>query len=197
MVDANYIASHLRGAWLTMLGRREGLQFLDLSEDGFWKSLHAVVVSLPALLLAWSTTAREIAASSGLSVPAAVARLGVVEMAAWFLPLIALAYAARPLGFASRFVQFFVASNWATAIANYLVTPMYVLSLIVPEADGPIVFVSLALLAAIVVLFVRLISVTLEQRPAVTFAVVLFMIVAALFTASFTENALGLVYPPF
>jgi hypothetical protein len=195
MVDANYIITHLRGAWLTMLGRREGLQFLDVSEDGFWKSLQAVIISLPALLLAWSTTAREIAVSSGLSVPAAVARLGVVEMAVWFLPLIALAYAARPLGFANRFVHFFVASNWATAIANYLVTPVYLLSLIAPHANNTIVLLSLALLAVIITLFVRLAHVTLEQRPAVTFAVILFMVVAALLTASGAERALGLVYP--
>jgi hypothetical protein len=193
MVNANYIVTHLHGAWLTMLGRREGLQLLDVSEDGFWKSLQAVVVSLPALLLAWSTTAREIAVSSGLSVPAAIARLGVVEMAAWFLPLIALAYAARPLGFANRFVHFFVVSNWATAIINYLALPFYLLSLFAPDADGAAAFVGLVLLAMIIWFLVRLINVTLEQKPAITFAILLFMLLAAFLTVSGLESLMGLV----
>lgn len=195
MVDANYIATHLRGAWLTMMGRREGLQFLDVSEEGFWKSLQAVTVSLPPLLLAWSITAREIAVSSNMSVLGVITRLGLIEMAAWFLPLAVLAYAARPLGLANQYLQFFVASNWATAIVNYLVVPIYLLELLAPSAGAPTVLLSLSIFAVLIVLFVRMIHVTLEQKPAVTVAVMLFLLLTAFLAASSLESALGLVYP--
>jgi hypothetical protein len=196
MVDGNYIATHLRGAWLTMLGRREGLALLDLSEDGFWKSLQAVIVALPPLLLSWTVTGREIAASSNLSVASAAGRLAVIDMAAWFLPLILLAYAARPLGFGDRFVTFFVANNWASAIITYLASPFDVLMLLMPSADGPILLVSLLILGTLIVFFVRLIQLTLAQSFAVTLAIFLFLLVSGFLIAGGLESAFGLVYPP-
>jgi hypothetical protein len=196
MVDANYIASQLRGAWLIMLGKREGLRFLDVSEDGFWKSLQTVLIALPPLLFAWTTNSLEIAGSSNLSVISVTGRLALIEIVVWFLPLILLAYAARPLGFANQFVAFFVASNWFTAIINYLATPFYVLERFFPGADGPILIASLLILAMGCVFLFRVIRLTLTQTIAVSFAILSYLLVSTLLIVSGMESALGLVYPP-
>ncbi len=195
MPDTAYIARQLRGAWNVMLGRPEGLEALDISEAGFWRSLTAVLVSLPPLLLSWTITGREIAASSSMTVPSVVWRLSVIEMAAWFLPLLVLAFTARPLGFGDRFVHFFIASNWASAVLVYLASPYDLIELFAPDADNLHLIAGLIILTIVIVAMVRLIHLTLRQSYPVSIAVLLFLLLLTFLTVDALEAAFGLVYP--
>ena len=104
-LDIAYIARSLRGAWLVMLGRREGLALLDISEEGFWRSLQAALISLPVFILSWADYARELSVSVPISLGQAIWRIGLTDICAWFLPLIAFALAARRLLLSDRFVR--------------------------------------------------------------------------------------------
>ena len=42
-----YLRDNLAGAWQVMLGRPEGLNRLDTSLEGFWRSFAAIVLVVP------------------------------------------------------------------------------------------------------------------------------------------------------
>ena len=44
---ANIVRDNLTGAWHLMLGRPEGLNRLDTSLEGFWRSFAAVILLVP------------------------------------------------------------------------------------------------------------------------------------------------------
>ena len=42
-----YLRDNLAGAWQVMLGRSQGLNRLDISLDGFWRSFAAITLLIP------------------------------------------------------------------------------------------------------------------------------------------------------
>jgi hypothetical protein len=194
--DITYIALNLRGAWRVMLGRREGLSQLDISEGGFWRSLQSVLISFPVLILSWSGYAREIAAGAQISAGQAAWRIGLVDICAWFLPLFAFALAARRLGLAARFVHYFVATNWASALLIYLMLPVIALKALSPQWSelnslAPLVYFGVSL-----VLTFRLTHVTLNQNWQVTLTVFLAMLLLSFIVIFGLQDLLGIAQPP-
>jgi hypothetical protein len=165
-----YIRDSLAGAFEVMLGRPEGLNRLDTSIDGFWRSFGAIVFIVPFALLALISqqpllteagSPPEIATESGPSpspeaepVPAEpltgadVALDGIALLVDWFAFPLFFAVLARPFGLASHYVPFIVARNWASVIIGAMVAVVHVLHLLgmLPTAAMPY-----ALLVAIAV----------------------------------------------
>ena len=117
MPSAENIQQYLTGAWRMMMGKADGLRLLDLSADGFWNSFFAMVIALPALIVGWVGVTNELSALSGAfgSKLSILARLAVIDLATWVVPLVALAAVASRAGIGDRFVALVVASNWASA----------------------------------------------------------------------------------
>ncbi len=49
------ISVYLRGIFALVMGRREGLSWLDVSAGGVWRSFYAILWSLPALAVGWAS----------------------------------------------------------------------------------------------------------------------------------------------
>jgi hypothetical protein len=150
MPSAEEIQQYLHGAWRMMLGKADGLRALDISADGFWNSFFAIVVALPALIVNWVTIADsygDVAADFSDRF-AIFIRLAVMDLAAWLLPLAALAAIARRVKLADRYVHFVVASNWATAIVAWLMLPPAILLLFLPDATDMAWFLSVVIFIA-------------------------------------------------
>jgi hypothetical protein len=195
-LDVAYIARSLRGAWLVMLGGREGLDILDISEDGFWRSLQAVLVALPVLVLSWANYAHELTASVPISTGQAAWRIGLTDICAWFLPLIAFALAVRRLRLSDRFVHYFVATNWASAVLIYLMLPVIALQAIAPQWSEANTLASLIYFGLSLVLTFRLTHVTLNQNWQVTLAVFLAMLLVSFIIIFGMQDLLGIAQPP-
>src|SRR5690606_7093069 len=108
----------LWGAWRMMMGHADGLRAMDLTVDGFWNSFFAIVLALPALAPGWMVAADRLAEYDGNPGErfSLVVRFAVVDLGSWLLPLLVLALVARQARIADRFVQYVVATNWASAI---------------------------------------------------------------------------------
>jgi hypothetical protein len=121
------IRENLAGAWLVMRGRPEGLDRLDLSITGFWRSFGAIVAVLPLALLSLESQRRVEAALTGASAaPGAGIGLQALAVAVdWVVFPIVFALMARPLGFAPRYVPFIVARNWAAVIVSACVGALH------------------------------------------------------------------------
>jgi hypothetical protein len=194
--DINYVARNLRGAWLVMLGQSEGLSQLDISEDGFWRSLQAVLVSFPVLALSWAGYARELAAGAQISAGQAAWRIGLVDICAWFLPLTAFALAARRLRLSDRFVHYFVATNWASALLIYMMLPVIALNILAPQWSELNTLAPLVYFGVSLVLTFRLTRVTLNRNWQVTLAVFLAMLLLSFIVIFGLQDILGIAQPP-
>lgn len=184
MPPAEDIHRHLSGAWRMMTGRRDGMRLLDLSLDGFWNSFFAIVVALPAMLASWAPLAGELTgaeASFGLRL-SMLARLAVVDVGAWVLPLVALAAVASYAGLRQRFVHYVVATNWGSAIFAWMTLPVSLIRLAFPGSGDLAAGLSLAVFIATLVLYWRLTDAALEKGAGVATAVFGGMLAASLFT---------------
>ena len=127
------IRENLTGAWQLMLGRPEGLNRLDTSLEGFWRSFAAVILIVPFALLA-SLSQGVIAADAGVTVEplsgSGLTLQGITILADWFAFPIVFAALAKPFGLGSRYVPFIVARNWASVIMSAMVGAVHVLHLV-------------------------------------------------------------------
>jgi hypothetical protein len=196
MPDAEEIQRNLTGAWRLMTGRVDGLRMLDTSVEGFWDSFFAIVVAAPALAVGWLASANDFQQldmhASRLSI---VGRLAMIDMAAWLLPIAALAIVARQVGIADRFVPYVVSGNWASALLVWLMLPPSILHLLAPGAADATSLLSLGLFLAAQVLLWRQTNAALAKGPVVATAVFVGMFACALTVLIVLQAWLGLEYP--
>lgn len=127
------LRENLAGAWQVMLGRPDGLNRLDTSLEGFWRSFAAVILMAPFALLALLSQ-RPLAAESGLTLHpltgSALAIQGIALISDWFAFPIVFAVIAPPFGLGSRYVPFIVTRNWASVIIGAMVGVVHGLHLV-------------------------------------------------------------------
>jgi hypothetical protein len=137
------LGRNLAGAWALMLGRASGLDRLDLTVAGFWRSFGAIVLIAPAAFLSFLSD-RHIAALSGeplgaLSADASADTLALVVD--WLAFPALFAALARPLGLGAAYVPFMVGRNWAAVLMATGIAPIHLLILanILPAQAAPVV----------------------------------------------------------
>jgi hypothetical protein len=153
MIGRDELARSLTGAWELFLDRPGAMRHFDVSVEGFWRSFRAVVLVVPAYLVAALADREFAAAELGIPLPPDgpfLAESAIGLALDWIaLPLI-LAVAARPLGIARRYAAFIVARNWCAVLA---VVPFGAIGLLVIAGlVGPELGSTLMLAALIVVL---------------------------------------------
>jgi hypothetical protein len=196
MLSADETYASLAGAWRLMFGKADGLRLLDLSADGFWNSVFAIVVAAPALIVGWVGIANEIgdpdafAGRLGMLI-----RLATVDLGSWVLPLVALALVAPRAGIGGRFVHYVVASNWTSAIIAWLMLPSALLRLFLPSSSEITSLVSLVLFALSMVLTWRMTNATIGKGAAVGTAVFVGMFIASLLVLFGLQALLGIDIP--
>jgi hypothetical protein len=195
MPGADEIQRSLAGAWRLLMGDREGLRLLDLSVDGFWNSFFAIILALPALLVGWVAVSAEMAPGFGGRLGTVLA-LAIADLAAWIVPLIGLALAARPAGIADRFVAYVVASNWASALLVWLMLPPSLLALVSPGAGEVAAFLSLLLFLVALVLTWRLTNAVLDRGPAAATVLFVAMLGASLAVLLMLQSLFGISSAP-
>lgn len=189
------IQRQLLGAWRLMVGKAEGVKLLDLSADGFWNSFFAIAVALPALVAGWVGIASELADAGAGGRLSLLARLALVDLGAWLLPLVALAAAARPAGLADRFVAYVVASNWASAIIIWMMLPPTLLRMVLPAAGEAASLFSLALFVISLILSWRMTNAVIGRGPGVATGVFAGMFFASLIVLFTLQALFGLNVP--
>lgn len=195
MPSGQDIQQYVTAAWRLMLGQRDAVRLLDLSADGFWNSFYAIIVAFPLMFTGWVAAANglgEFAPDFGgrLSI---LLRLMTIDFAAWIVPLVLLAFVARPIGIADRFVAYVVASNWGSVISSVVMLPISLLDLFV-AADSEIAdSLSLVIFLAVLVLNWRLTNAVVDRGAAVATGVFAFVLIASLVILIGLQGAFGLM----
>jgi hypothetical protein len=186
------IGRYFTGAWQLMAGDRRGLDRLDLSADGFWRSFAALVVALPPTALSWLEFERIERGRAAVSPVMALAAHALADLTAWLLPLLLVGIAARHIGFGKRMVPFVVAVNWGGALLTWVFSPFFVLLLVGGQSDLTQALGLLIALASIV-LTVRLIAVSTGCDYPLAIAIVTMMVFVSLLSYAAVSDLFGLV----
>ena len=173
MIDFDYVFHHVECAIGIMVGRREALDQMDITADGFWRSFAAIAVALPAMLFVWVVNARQTLSEAPFaSMGGLIAADAVLEIILWLLPVLAFALVLGPLGFGQRFSHLIIARNWSGAAVSYAVALFYVPFLVVPSGNIVMAVVLFALYVALVVVAVRITQAALDTTIGIAIAFV-------------------------
>ena len=188
-----YVWSNLRGVWETMQGRRSGLERMDISAEGVWRSFLGALVALPALWITWITALRGIAPHSPLPPASIMARLVFADAVAWMLPVAVFALIARPLKLTHRAAQFIVTNNWSGVVFTAIAALTVPFDLLGPDFGPLAAAVSALVLIVSLVMYFRMLHVTLDAPNELSIPVYLLMIFASFFGVYTLNRALGLL----
>lgn len=198
MPSLDDIFRYFWGVWKMMLGRKEGLNYLDISAEGFWSSFFAIAVALPPLFASWVAYAADLTAGreeAGLRL-AIVIRAAFVDFAAWVIPLVVIGLLAKTIGIANRYAAFVIATNWGSALLAWIFAPITLLQLFFPGRFDMATLFALIMFSLSILLSYRLTFVAL-QRPhayaAPFFACVFF---GSLFLTVLLQQIFGIGFDP-
>ena len=131
------VLRYFAGAARLMMGRPDGLDLLDTTADGFWRSFAAIPVALPPTILSWIEFER--VERAGTAAPAGAATTyaahALADLSAWILPVVVLMVLARPLGFSRKIGPLVVATNWGGALTVWAFAPFLLLVLLLGRGD--------------------------------------------------------------
>jgi hypothetical protein len=128
-----YFREHLAGASQILLGRPEGLNRLDTSLEGFWRSFAVVIVVAPIAFLTFVGEAPPPSDPNAVVetlTAAYVVLYGITLLVDWFAFPLVFALLAPSFGLGSRYVPFIVARNWASIIISAIVAVAHVLRIL-------------------------------------------------------------------
>ena len=124
MITARDAVMGIYGAWRLLLFDRSGLQYIDSTIDGFWKSFYAAVVALPGvyiLRLLFLDTNPEVLAETGT---ARIVLVFAIDYAyQWILFPLVMFSIAEAIGCSRHYVTFIVARNWSQILQIAIVLP--------------------------------------------------------------------------
>ena len=176
IAGASTIRDNLSGAWAVMMGRAEGLNRLDLSLDGFWRSFLVIILVAPFIGVAlYSQSLFPVVSEDGARVVAGPPTLAVAValLADWLAFPLVFAALARPLGLGPRYVPFIIVRNWAALIIGAMSASVHLLHIIGIAPSGLISILLLAMLGVTLRFFYIIARTTLETPPRLTIPIVL------------------------
>lgn len=134
MPSLDDIFRYFGGAWRMMLGRKDGLDYLDISAEDFWASFYAILIALPPLFANWVAYASDLSASPEAVSNrfAIVMRASIVDILAWVIPLLLIGMLSHRIGIAKRYAAYVIATNWGSALLAWIFAPITLLQLVFP-----------------------------------------------------------------
>ena len=161
------VFDNLAGALEIMLGRDHGLQRLDLTADGFWRSFAGLGLMAIIDVAAFMATHPQRLTSGEIKTVSALqySLLSVaIVLIAYGASLVALYVMCRSDHTRTRFPVAVIAHNWATPVIALAFMPLVVMTALFVPADGGSTLggmMLIGLLAIMVIVSIRLIRIPL------------------------------------
>ncbi len=132
------IRIYLTGIVKMARGDATGLNHLDVSMRGFWRSFWVLPLCLPAFAMFWIADRNALVADhpdmeTGFGF---FVKVALTDLAGILLSLLAVAVLARPLNMTDRFVQWVIAGNWLSLPLAYFMAAVTWLSVKMPGPEG-------------------------------------------------------------
>ncbi len=197
MPSLHEVQLYLRGLWLLVLGKSEGMQLLDISERGMWRSFYAALWCLPSMALSWYWWHE--AYLKGLPEGAGTGgifffRLAMVDAICWMVPLILIGLLLILFGLREKFAAIIIITNWLSLPFSYAYSALILLALFIPALTALVALLWFMLLLALVASTARILTVFVREQPLLVTALVMTMLVPGMILSEALQRFLG-VYP--
>ncbi len=143
MISMRELSFALFGVWRLAHLDKSGLQHLDDSIDGFWKSFFAAAIVLPGALIL--RLLEGVPGADGVGDDTAGLRplvaWGIAYVMHWTLYPIAVFYIAHEIGHREQYQRYIVAQNWASVLQVAITVPAVALLVLAgPNGLGGVLF---------------------------------------------------------
>lgn len=196
MPQIEEIAAYLKGVWLLVLGDRSGLEWLDITAIGVWRSFAAFLWCLPAMAVSWGAWRLYYLANMPVDSGAGllfILKLFLVDLATWILPLVLMAVLAKPLDYADHLAVIIIATNWLWVPVFYVMAVPAAIRLILPGSEGLTSLLSLILLMAAFTAVFRLMKTITSNQTLLAVALSALLILPSLMLGEGLQRYLGLM----
>lgn len=189
------IQFYFSAVWRSMTGQPEALNDLNTSADGFWHSFYAILVALPPLLIGWVEVSARLTEGSDNATLRIIstAKLGMIDMIVWLLPLIIIGLLSRSLGLERRFSTYVVATNWGTALFAWITAPLTFLNLLLPNLSSIFAGIGFGVFLATLALSYRLTRAALQRPHSYTAPFFLTVLFCSIMLTIILQNLAGLL----
>jgi hypothetical protein len=197
MPQLDEIGIYLKGVWMLVLGKTEGFDWLDLSAGGVWRSFAAILWCLPAMAVSWSAWRMYYLANMPDGSPAGlpfIAKLFLVDVATWIVPVLLIVALARPLGYAKALAPIIVSTNWLSIPTFYGMALPAAIRLVVPGSGELTALLSLLALIAIIIAIYRVLKMIAgSEQTLLAVALSALFILPSLMLGEILQRSFGLV----
>jgi hypothetical protein len=199
MPPYNEINLYMRGLWLLVKGDAQGFRLLDLTDRGMMRSFWAFAWCLPAMVISWIWWRAMYVAGlpeGGHVGGVFFARLGMLEILDWMVPLVFLGVLCVVMDLGKKFAPIVVTFNWLSVPFAYAYAILSVFYLLNIRLGGLLAIVHFCILVASIVVLSRLLKMVCGPQPLIVTAMILVLIVPDMVLSQFMQRFLG-VYPIF
>ncbi|MDM9647221.1 MULTISPECIES: hypothetical protein [unclassified Rhizobium] len=188
---------YLAGLWLLIRMDPAGFRFLDMSDRGVNRSFWAFVWCLPPMGISWlwwrESFLRTMPPHTDVGLVFYV-RLGLVEAANWFVPLVLAGLLLLAMKKGERFSAVVVSVNWLGVPLSYINGLLLALVFFLPGTIGIVSLLLLAFMLAQVFAIARILRMIFNGNGLLIGAMTLVLFVPALMLSEFMQRFLG-IYP--
>lgn len=184
----------LAGLFYMILGNRDGLRFFDSSPDGFWRSFGAFFWAWPAQCFLWTGIWRaspELRPETAAEVVGFFAVSSGFDVVAWVLPALLLLPVCQVFGLSGKFTRLVVVNNWFGLLSAYIGFFPASLRYLTPVSDAASAFISLAVYAAVIWLYFRVIRICMEGDVMISVFITLLMVMSGLTISELAYSSLS------
>jgi hypothetical protein len=163
MITRHEVLISLYGAWRLFLRDPRGIEWLDDTIDGYWKSFFCALLILPGYIILVAHSSGTLYADAGLFRVVSVEAISyVIGWVSW--PLI-MAYLAPALGCDHSYIRYIVAYNWSSGIQIVLYLAVMLFGVATQLPAGFAAFADVVLLLVVLYYHWFIVRVSLELSP--------------------------------
>lgn len=194
MPGLDEVLHYLTGVIQLLRQKQEGFGWLDLTLRGLARSFWAIVWCLPAFAVIWASWRLYYLASMPTGTPAGFgffAKLLVIDIVGWLLPLVLLLLLARPLGYGKYLATVVTASNWVAVPFAYAAAIPFALTLVLPTSAPFAGLLLYAVFGASVVLQFRLVWMCVGKQALLAAAMTAIFVLPPMIAGQELQRLLG------
>lgn len=188
---------YLAGIWLLIKLDPRGFRFLDISDRGVNRSFWAILWCLPPTGISWlwwrNAFLRSMPPETGVGFPFYF-RLGLVELANWFVPLVFAGMLLLAFRMGERFAPIVVSINWLGVPLAYINGLLLALVFFLPGSVGIVSLLLLVFMLAQVFVLARILRMICQGHALLVGALTLVLLVPSMLLSEYLQNFLG-IYP--
>ncbi|MFB2549849.1 hypothetical protein [Ensifer soli] len=196
MPQIDSVLDYCRGLWQLILADERGFERLDMTALGVWRSFLAFLWCLPASAVGWASWRMyylDGMPSGAVTGPLFFAKLLLIDLSVWLLPLLLTGLLSLLLDFSAAFGAIVITTNWLMVPLSYAIAVPTAVALVIPPTEPLAALLSLVVLAGSCAALFRLMRTVTGGQTLLAAAITIVFVVPPLMLVSLLRGWLGVM----